>query len=662
MESATASPDLLANSSQETCSPPEQTNMSSQVSDTPKIHGMTLKYPDDGATDEELKELHLQTAAQQYIMQQDAQNETTPLPFQQTQVTSQKLSKENDRYPPYGQNTRLTQIAQNELATLPDGSPGYRLQIPYLQKFFSTPWYLICKDNFKIYTNHDMTFSETHYCDQIEPFNLVALDADLEDHLHSRMSHINTRNEWVTQITDFYEKWISTTTISKPFPHSMLMLHDSHQVHLDFVKATDLLGTIFSAYEDLISADPVNHTTHLTNHNTHLDSARKCFKWLETYVVSDNYFRSISGLPPAPYAESQPSQTELEKNSPNYLTSLANLEVNSILRTLGQPDMYINKNAMSSQLTSGTPLANESEKGMSMEKADDHSPGFRPINQSASENKVQESTQVAHSQGMALTETQATPGQTIHQLTPVNIVDPAPAVSKVNTVTMPCVQQSVMPVSLASTTQVWTDVPVPPTVNPTVPTVSTTRVPLSQIQVWLVPLNTMHSSQPQDQNADPCRKCGKNSHPMARCCKRVMCKKCKGKDHNTRFCTGATAPDNKCTFSRKGKHTTENCRARKRAEKEAESGGQSVITNAMSNPPPLATGKQQTHPASTQSSGTLYLQTSLPDTSVPPLPVGQRLQNLSMGRDATATSTMSHGIPPAQTPPLYTALPNMDGN
>ena len=33
-ESATTSPDLLANSSQETCSPPELTNINSQVSDS----------------------------------------------------------------------------------------------------------------------------------------------------------------------------------------------------------------------------------------------------------------------------------------------------------------------------------------------------------------------------------------------------------------------------------------------------------------------------------------------------------------------------------------------------------------------------------------------------------------------------------------------------
>ena len=47
-----------------------------------------------------------------------------------------------------------------------------------------------------------MTFSETPYCAQNEHFNLVALDTDLQNHLHSRMSHINRKNEGVTQLTD----------------------------------------------------------------------------------------------------------------------------------------------------------------------------------------------------------------------------------------------------------------------------------------------------------------------------------------------------------------------------------------------------------------------------------------------------------------------------
>ena len=125
----------------------------------------------------------------------------------------------------------------------------------------------------------------------------MALDTDLEDHLDSRTCYINMRKGWVTHINDSYEMWISTATISKLFPHSMLTLHDQHKVYLDFVKATDSLGAIFRAYEDLNSADPVNQTTHLTNNDMDLDKVRKCFKRLETHIIFDNYFRSISGLP-----------------------------------------------------------------------------------------------------------------------------------------------------------------------------------------------------------------------------------------------------------------------------------------------------------------------------------------------------------------------------
>ena len=62
------------------------------------------------------------------------------------------------------------------------------------------------------------------------------------------------------------------------------------------------------------------------------------------------------------YPECQPSQTALEQNSPIHLMSLANHEVNSILKILEQPDMYADGNTMSSQSTHGTPLTNGSEK------------------------------------------------------------------------------------------------------------------------------------------------------------------------------------------------------------------------------------------------------------------------------------------------------------
>ena len=46
---------------------------------------MTLKYSNDEIMDEELRELNLQTTAQQYIMESDAQHKTTPILFQKNQ-------------------------------------------------------------------------------------------------------------------------------------------------------------------------------------------------------------------------------------------------------------------------------------------------------------------------------------------------------------------------------------------------------------------------------------------------------------------------------------------------------------------------------------------------------------------------------------------------
>ena len=48
------------------------------------MHRMTLKYSNDEITDEELREINQQTAAHQYMMESDAQQKTTPIPFQKT--------------------------------------------------------------------------------------------------------------------------------------------------------------------------------------------------------------------------------------------------------------------------------------------------------------------------------------------------------------------------------------------------------------------------------------------------------------------------------------------------------------------------------------------------------------------------------------------------
>ena len=175
--------------------PPEQINVNSQVSDTPEIHGMMLKYSDDEVTDEEMRELNLQTAAQQYMMQQDAQNKITPLHFQQSPKSQQTPVSTDDHYLPDGQNTWLSQVAQKQPAQLPDGSPRYRLQIPYLQEFFDTHWYFVQDCTFELYAIYDATFVEIPYHAQSQPFNLVALDTDLQKHLDDRVNQISAKTD-----------------------------------------------------------------------------------------------------------------------------------------------------------------------------------------------------------------------------------------------------------------------------------------------------------------------------------------------------------------------------------------------------------------------------------------------------------------------------------
>ena len=84
LESAMASPNLLlTQSGQNLGSQMEPTNQDSQVSDSSQIHRMMLKYSNDEVMDEEMRELNLQTAAHQYMMDSDAQHQTTPILFHQ---------------------------------------------------------------------------------------------------------------------------------------------------------------------------------------------------------------------------------------------------------------------------------------------------------------------------------------------------------------------------------------------------------------------------------------------------------------------------------------------------------------------------------------------------------------------------------------------------
>ena len=100
------------------------------------------------------------------------------------------------------------------------------------------------------------------------------------------MNQISTKTEWVTKLVDSYMKWVATTEISRPLPHSMLLLNDSHQVYLDFITSVDFLGTIYKTYKDLITTDLANQLGYMANCDIILGKVRKGFKTPETFVIS----------------------------------------------------------------------------------------------------------------------------------------------------------------------------------------------------------------------------------------------------------------------------------------------------------------------------------------------------------------------------------------
>ena len=148
-----------------------------------------MKYSDDKITDEELRGINLHTAACQYMMGSDAQQKTTPIPFQKTPSPQRSVSP-SECYIPDGQNTQLSQIAHRQPALLLDGLPGIRVQIPYLEEFFLTIWYLNCDDTYELYAIYDTTFTEIPYFAQLQLFDLVALDTNLQECRDSRINHV----------------------------------------------------------------------------------------------------------------------------------------------------------------------------------------------------------------------------------------------------------------------------------------------------------------------------------------------------------------------------------------------------------------------------------------------------------------------------------------
>ena len=176
------------------------------------------------------------------------------------------------------------------------------------------------------------------------------------------------------------------------------------------------------------------------------------------------------------------------------------------------------------------------------------------------------------------------------------------------------------------------------------------------VSLTLQQSGTSATTQTQQQTDVQCRKCGKKNHLTTHCHKKVTCKQCKGKDHNTKFCIVPSQLEPKCTFCGKGKHSMENCKARKKAEKKLERELRAkrtpmVTSTAMSTTssgaPPLS---QAQCPQSHQQAPAI--QETMQQAPLQTAGIEERLKHLPNRIDP---STMSGLLPPSPAPPAYTS-------
>ena len=166
---------------------------------------------------------------------------------------------------------------------------------------------------------------------------------------------------------------------------------------------------------------------------------------------------------------------------------------------------------------------------------------------------------------------------------------------------------------------------------------------------------TLATTQPQQQ-IEQCRKYGQKNHPTLCCNQKITCRKCKGKDHITKFCSTPNQEELKCTFCGKTKHSMENCKARKKVEKkiqkELKAKRTSIVTSTTMSTmslrtPPLS--KVQPSQTNQQAPVTHEIMQQVPLQAAG---IGERLQCLANGVDQSTSSGL---LPPSPAPPAYTS-------
>ena len=319
--------------------------------------------------------------------------------------------------------------------------------------------------------------------------------------------------------------------------------------------------------------------------------------------------------------------------------------------------MYNDENAASNTSNLPTPKGSITPETMAT--------AFHPIEKMPCISLRAQSTQVSHTEALNSQQgSQGTSGPIIRRPTSVKTI--GQPMDNSESSAEHTQNQPVTPFSFTSTTQDRVDIAVPPPVGQGVPQVPPVWVPLLQVTSVASEANvvvsmtsqqsgTLVTTQPQQQS-EQCRKCGKKNHPTSHCHKKVTCKKCKGKDHSTKFCSTSTQKELKCTFCGKTKHSMENCKAIKKAErklqKELKARRTSMVTSTTASTmslraPPLSHAQpSQTHqqaPVTHETMQQVLLQAA---------GIEERLQCLANRVDQSTSLGL---LLPSPAPPAYTS-------
>ena len=156
LESETASPELLTNSSQETSSLPEQTNVNSQVSDSSDIHRMTLKYSEWwGRYWWGVERVKFANSCSTVYDAARHSKQNHPASISATHSYFTRTSTRGWQIHPRWTKHQVKPGSSKAVGPTTWWKSRIQTADPLFAGFFGTHWYLVCKDTFELYAIYD---------------------------------------------------------------------------------------------------------------------------------------------------------------------------------------------------------------------------------------------------------------------------------------------------------------------------------------------------------------------------------------------------------------------------------------------------------------------------------------------------------------------------